>query len=168
MALLLAVPAASAHDFALGALKDDHPWARASAGPALNGAAYFKVENSGAADRLIAVAGDVAERAELHTHRMEGTVMQMRQVEAVEIPAGGSATLEPSGLHVMLIGLRQPLKEGDHFPLTLTFEQAGEITVEVKVEGVASMGPHGAGPGAAGHSGAGHGSMQHGTTPPAN
>jgi periplasmic copper chaperone A len=161
--LFAAAPGAFAHDFTLGALKIDHPWARASAGPARNGAAFFAVENSGRADRLVAASGDVAQRVELHVHRMEGNVMQMRQVEAVEVPAGGTAILQPGGFHVMLIGLEQPLKEGDRFPLTLTFEQAGEITVEVKVEAVASMGPHGAG-----HGAGGHGGMQHGTMPPSN
>jgi periplasmic copper chaperone A len=161
--LLAAAPGAFAHDFTLGSLKIDHPWARASAGPARNGAAFFTVENSGRADRLVAVSGDLAQRVELHTHRMEGDVLQMRQVEAVEVPAGGTAVLQPGGFHVMLIGLEQPLKEGDHFPLTLTFEQAGSITVEVKVEAVASMGPHGAG-----HGGADHDGMHHGTMPPAN
>lgn len=169
-ALVLVTPAASAHDFVLGPLKIDHPWARASAGPARNGAAFFAVENSGAADRLVAASGDIAQRVELHTHRMEGNVMQMRQVEAVEVPAHGSATLQPGGYHVMLIGLEQPLKEGDHFPLTLTFEQAGEITVEVKVEAVGSMGPHGAGNHGAGNHGAGNhgGGMHQGTQPPSN
>lgn len=161
--LLLAAPAAFAHDFTLGSLRIDHPWARASAGPVRNGAAFFAIENSGAADRLVAVTGDVAERVELHTHRLEGDVMQMRQVESIEVPSHGTATLRPGSFHVMLIGLAQPLKEGDRFPLTLTFEQAGEVTVEVKVEGVGSMGPHGAGSHDVGH----HGDMHHGA-PPSN
>jgi copper(I)-binding protein len=149
----LAYSKAIAHDFKLGALTIDHPWARASAGPVHNGAAYLTVHNSGAADSLVAVSGDVAERVELHTHLMEGDVMKMRRVEAVEVPAHGMAALEPGGFHVMLIGLAQPLKEGQHFPLTLTFRDAGEVAVEVKVEAVGSMGP----------AGAGHGTMEHGT-----
>lgn len=162
-AVLLAAAAAAAHDYALGDLTIAHPWARASAGPARNGAAYLSVRNGGEADRLVAVAGDVAERVELHTHRTEGTVMQMRQVEAVEVPAGGTATLQPGGFHIMLIGLKQPLKEGERFPLLLTFEKAGAVTVEVKVEGVGSMGPQGSAGGAAGHGG-----MHHGTPAPSN
>jgi len=158
-AAMLFAATAGAHDFTLGALTIGHPWARASAGPAPNGAAYLTVQNAGEADRLVAVSGDVAERVELHTHRMENNVMQMRQVDAIDVPAGGAATLQPGGLHVMLIGLKQPLKEGEHFPLVLTFEKAGEVSVEVTVEGVGSMGPQG---------GAGHGGMHHGTTMPAN
>jgi copper(I)-binding protein len=152
-------PAAFAHDYKLGALSIGHPWARASAGPARNGAAFLVIENTGAADRLIAVSGEVSERAELHHHMMAGDVMKMRRVEAVEVPANGTAALQPGGLHIMLIGLKQPLQEGERFPLTLTFEAAGEVTVEVAVEGVAGMGPQG---------GMDHGEMDHGTMAPAN
>lgn len=162
-AFLLAAAAAFAHDYTLGSLRIDHPWARASAGPARNGAAFFTVENSGEVDRLVAVSSDISQRVELHTHRMEGNVMQMRPVEAIEVPAHGTATLQPGGFHVMLIGLAQPLKEGDRFPLTLTFERAGTVTVEVKVEGVGTMGPHGSD-----HDAGGHGGMDHGTQPPSN
>jgi hypothetical protein len=167
-ALLLAASAAAAHDFTLGALKLDHPWARASAGPAGNGAAFLVIENSGDEDRLVAVAGDVAERAELHTHTMAGDVMQMRRVEAVEIPAHGSAALQPGGLHIMLIGLKQPLREGERFPLTLTFDKAGAVTVEFAVEGVGSMGPQGTGHGGMGHGSMDPGTMHQGTTTPSN
>jgi periplasmic copper chaperone A len=157
----LTVSNAFAHEFKLGTLTIGHPWARASAGPVHNGAAYLTVQNTGAADSLIAVSGDVAERVELHVNQMEGDVMKMRRVDAVEVPAGGMAALEPSGYHIMLIGLAQPLKEGERFPLTLTFRVAGEVTVEVKVEAVGSMGPAGAGT-------MDHGTMDHGTMPPSN
>jgi hypothetical protein len=157
-ALLLAASAAAAHDFTLGALKLDHPWARASAGPLGSGAAFLTIENSGDADRLVAVASDIAERVELHTHKMAGDVMQMRPVEAVEIPAHGTAALQPGGIHIMLIGLKQPLREGERFALTLTFEKAGAVTVDVKVDAVGSLGPQGTG----------QGGMHHGTTMPSN
>ena len=161
LASLLATPAASAHDFTLGSLRIDHPWARASPGPVRSGAAFLLVENAGEADRLVAVAGDIAEQVELHTHEMAGDIMRMRQVEAVEVPAHGSAVLRPGGHHIMLIGLEQPLKEGERFPLTLTFEKAGTVTVEVAVEAVGSMGPHGAADHGAGHEDA-HGDGHHG------
>src|SRR3546814_3893000 len=86
-AVMLAATAAAAHDFTLGALTLDHPWARASAGPARNGAAFLAIENAGDADRLLGATGDIAERIELHTHEMDGDVMKMRRLEAVEIPA---------------------------------------------------------------------------------
>jgi len=156
----LATAQAFAHDFTLGTLKIEHPWARASAGPAPNGAAFMTIHNSGDADRLVAATGDVAQRIELHTHMMEGDVMKMRQVPAVDVPADGTAALQPGGFHVMLIGLKAPLKEGARFPLTLTFERAGTVTVEVAVEAVGSMGQ--------GQGGMNHGTMNHGTMAPSN
>src|SRR3546814_3764672 len=110
---MLVATAAAAHDFTLGALTLDHPWARASAGPARNGAAFLAIENAGDADRLLGATGDIAERIELHTHEMDGDIMKMRRLEAVEIPAHGSAVLRPGSHHLMLIGLKQPLHEGE-------------------------------------------------------
>ena len=125
----------------LGSLTVEAPWARASAGAARAGAAFLKVVNDGAAgDRLVAVAASVAERVELHTHLMQDGVMRMRRVEAVPVPGSGSAELKPGGYHVMLLGLHAPLKEGTTFPLTLTFEKAGTITVPVAVGRVTARG----------------------------
>lgn len=125
---------ALAHGYTVGKLSISHPWAKASAGMAANGAAFLKITNSGDADRLVAAKTTAADRAELHTHSMDGGVMKMRQVEAIEIPAGSTVALEPGGLHVMLFGLKAPLKEHDKFPLTLTFEKSGSVDVEVQVE----------------------------------
>lgn len=132
----LALPAL-AHDYKLGALEIDHPWARATPGAARNGAAYLKIENKGAtADRLIGAEAAVAATVELHTHVHEGGVMKMRPSGPIDVPAHGAATLQPGGLHVMLIGLKAPLKEGDRFPLTLVFEKAGKLALEIQVEAV--------------------------------
>lgn len=145
-AALLATPAAFAHDYTLGPLTIDHPWARASV--AANGAAYMTISTSGPEpDELIAAASPVAGKVELHTHIMEGDVMRMRPVRAIEVNVGEPAVLRPGGLHVMLIGLKAPLQEGETFPLTLRFERAGEITVDVAVQAVGAglpehMGDH--------------------------
>src|SRR3546814_11454455 len=64
---------------------------------------------------------------------MDGNAMRMRPVDGVPLPAGGMAELQPGGYHVMLIGLKHALKQGEHFPLTLTFEKAGTVTIEVPV-----------------------------------
>jgi len=157
--LLSGTASALAQEFKVGAMQIEHPWARASAGPVRNGAAFLVIHNSGDADRLVAVAGEVAERVELHTHIMENDVMKMRRVEAIEVPADGMVALQPGGFHIMMLGLALPLEEGGHFPLTLTFEKAGSITVEVAVAGVGSMGPAAA---------QGSGTMDHGTMAPAN
>ncbi|NQW12439.1 MAG: copper chaperone PCu(A)C [Alphaproteobacteria bacterium] len=116
-------------------------FARASAGPAKTGAAYLTIHNAGSgADRLVAAKADVAKRVELHTHRHEGGVMKMRPIAAVDIPAGGKASLKPGGDHVMFMGLTAPLTEGESFTLTLVFERAGEITVTVEIGSVGAMG----------------------------
>ena len=111
-------------------------WARPSIGSAGNSAAYMKVMNHGdAADRLVDAKSDVARKTELHTHIMEDNVAKMRRVEGgVEVPAKGNVEFKPGGLHVMLIGLKSKLAEGDSFPLTLVFEKKGEVVVDVKVQ----------------------------------
>ena len=124
-----------AHEFKLGAITVGHPYARATAPGQPNGGAYLKLVNAGGADdRLVSVSADVARSVELHSMSMQGDVMHMRQVDAVEVPAGKTVELKPGGLHVMLLGLKAPLKEGEKFPVRLKFENAGELTVTVNVE----------------------------------
>jgi hypothetical protein len=147
LAIVFNLPAA-AEDYELGALTIGQPWARASAGAVKNGAAFLTVENHGTeTDRLLSAATPAAAAAELHTHMMDGDgVMRMRQVEAIELAPGSEVKLAPGGIHIMLMGLAAPLQEATTFPLTLRFEHAGEVTVEVTVGAVAAMG-HGAGGG---------------------
>ena len=124
---------AAAHEFTLGSLTIEHPWARPAASG--NGAAYLVIENLGPADRLVGVATDIAATADLHATTIDAQgVGRMAAVQAVEIPQGAQAKLTPGGLHIMLMGLKAPLKEGEKFPLTLTFEHAGQVRVEVEVE----------------------------------
>jgi len=138
LAGLLGGPDASAHDYEIAGLAIGHPWARETPATARAGAAYLTIDNrGGTADRLVRVEVEagVAGRAELHGHEMdEEGVMRMRPVEAIEVPAGGTAALEPGGLHIMLMNLERQLVEGESFPLTLIFEEAGSIEVEVAVE----------------------------------
>ncbi|HEU0221897.1 MAG TPA: copper chaperone PCu(A)C [Paracoccaceae bacterium] len=106
------------------------------------GAAYMVIENHGAADRLVGAATPVAERAELHAHAMEGDVMQMRVLEGIALPEGGTVLLERGGLHVMLIGLHEPLRAGESLPLTLVLESGAEIALEVPVKPLREPGSH--------------------------
>ncbi|MDQ7990612.1 MAG: copper chaperone PCu(A)C [Candidatus Dactylopiibacterium sp.] len=133
---LCALPlAASAHDYVLGALHIDHPWARATPSAASTGGGFLAIDNRGAADRLVSATTPVAEAVELHTMRMEGNIMRMQKLErGIAVPAGQRTVLAPGGLHLMFMGLKTPLKQGESFPLRLHFEQAGEIEVSVKVE----------------------------------
>lgn len=139
-ALLLALPARAHHDTVLGALTIAHPWARAAAANA-NGAAYMTLRNAGAAaDRLIAAATPAARTVELHTHVREGEVMRMRPVRDIALPAGQTVRLRPGGLHVMLIGLTEPLQQGREVPLTLRFAEAGEVTVQLEIQAAGARG----------------------------
>lgn len=137
----LAAPAL-AGDYTLGELRIEQPWARASIGQSKTGAAYLTLNNGGEAiDRLLSVATPAAKHAGLHTHLMDAGVMKMRPVEAIEVAPGAPTVLRPGGLHVMLMGLGAPLTEGASFPLRLTFEKAGTVEVEVRVQGIGAMEP---------------------------
>ena len=150
--ILLAVPAGvSAHDNGdkkemsghhamSGSIKIENAWARATPGMAKNGGAYFTARNTGkGADRIVGVSADVAEKVELHTHLNDNGIMRMRQVDGVDVPAGGEVAFKPGGYHIMFIGLHKPLKEGERFPVTLMFEKAGKQTVEINVMAVGAM-----------------------------
>ncbi len=135
-------PIASAHDATAGALTIGHPWARATAGAAKVGALYLTITNSGEeADRLLGVSSEVAAKCELHVSEATGDMMTMRMVDSLEIPAGDTVSFAPKGAHVMLMGLMAPLKEGTTFAATLRFEKAGEVAVDVAVQGIADLAP---------------------------
>lgn len=111
-----------------------------------NSAAFMKIINHGADDHaLLAAESDKAEVVELHTHRMDDGMMRMRQVEQIDLPAGERVTLEPGGLHVMLIGLTETLAPGDQVELTLGFDDGEKQTLKLPVkrieQGMGSM-PH--------------------------
>lgn len=127
-AFLLAACGPQGTDLSIGEI-----WAR----PGLaggNSAVYFVIENYGVDDTLLSASSDVAEAVELHQTQMEGDQMHMQHMaHGIPVPAGGPTSFEPGGLHVMLIGLKSDLKAGDTFDLTLTFEEAGELTISVTV-----------------------------------
>ncbi len=123
-----------------GQLEIDNSWARATPGSAETGAAYVTIR-SPTADKLVAAPAPVAKKAELHTVSMEGMIMKMRPISGIDIPSDQTATLHPGGMHIMLIGLATPLKTGQTFPLTLTFEMAATRAVNVAVEKIGAMGP---------------------------
>jgi copper(I)-binding protein len=131
---------AMAAEFKQGDITIVDPWARATPGKAPNGGAFLMIKSAGAGDKLIGVESKVAKRTELHNHINDNGVMKMRQVAAIEVPAGGMAMLKPGGYHVMLMKLHQGLKEGDRFTLTLLFEKAGAVEVQVEVKAVGAMG----------------------------
>lgn len=135
LTLLLPALLAQAHEYEVGQLHIDHPWSREMPPVAPTAAAYFVVHNKGSeADRLLSVSTPVAGKAELHEHVHADGVMKMQQVQDVVIPAGGEVKFEPMGYHVMLFDLKQQAKDGERFPMTLNFEKAGKVDVEVAVQ----------------------------------
>lgn len=126
-----------------GTLQVENAWARESPPGVTNGAAYMILNNQGKdVDRLVGVSGDVAQTIELHTHLLEGNVMKMRPVTAIEVNPGEPTVLRPGGLHIMLIGLKQPLVAGQRFTLNLQFEKAGTVAVPVQVSKTGPEMPH--------------------------
>ncbi len=108
-------------------------WARATPPVATMGAAYMDIKALKVADKLLGATTPVADHVEIHATTNNNGVMQMRPLQDVAITPGNAISLAPSGTHLMLVGLKAPLKEGDAFPLSLRFEQAGEITVMVGI-----------------------------------
>jgi copper(I)-binding protein len=96
------------------------------------------IENKGdKADQLVSMESPIASSVELHSMSMDGNVMRMRAIDHLELKPASTTTLKPGdGYHIMLIGLKQPLKVGDKFPLLLRFKKSGEIGVAVWVEDV--------------------------------
>ncbi|MCP9337695.1 copper chaperone PCu(A)C [Stutzerimonas xanthomarina] len=125
-----------AHHQMMGApLEATQAWSRAMPPTAPTGAVYFTLQNPGdSPDRLLGVRTPRAKKAELHTHVHEGEMMRMKQIDSIELPAGGQVEFKPGGHHVMLFELSAPLAAGERFPLTLEFEHAGEVTVEVSIQ----------------------------------
>ncbi|HXE38594.1 MAG TPA: copper chaperone PCu(A)C [Azonexus sp.] len=151
-ALVLAtcvVGTAQAEDVMIGSLKLTAAWARATPKGATVGGGYFTFTNTGnAADRLVGGTSDVSNRFEIHEMSMEKGVMKMREMTSgIEIKPGQTVRFEPSGYHIMFVGLKQPLKEGDHIKATLKFAKAGHASVDFVVEsmGARSSGSQGDG-----------------------
>lgn len=163
-AILLATAGqAFAHDFTHGDLTIEHPHARVII-PSRPAAAFFTVRNKGEADRLLEASSPAFARVELHGHVMKDGVVRMFKKDGVEVPAGGAAPLQSGGDHVMLFDPARPLKVGDSFPLTLTFEKGGAVEVMVKVEPLQATGGHGADkmdPGKMDHGKMDHGGHKH-------
>lgn len=149
-AALFSAPA-MAHDFIIGSLKIDHPWARATPKGASVGGGYMKITNNGAAaDRLIGGSSDVSKRVEIHAMSMDSGVMKMRAMpKGLEIKPGASVEFKPGGYHVMFVGLNKPLVQGQQVNATLEFENAGKVPVSFRIEGIGAQ-----------TGGADHGGMQ--------
>lgn len=118
----------------LGNLGITQPWSRALPPSAHTGALFVSIHNQGEKDYLVAAHVDIADVVELHTHVHEDGLMKMQQVEQIEVPSGATLELTPGSYHIMLIGLREPLREGMRFPVRLEFSASGSIELEAEVK----------------------------------
>lgn len=113
--------------FAQSTVSVDNAWSRAQMA-GRNGAVYLTLTGKEGGDRLTGASSPAAGKVELHESVMDQGVMKMREVKEMPVPAGGKVTLQPGGLHLMLMNLKQPLKEGETVSVTLVFEKAGAVT----------------------------------------
>lgn len=150
-ALALWAQPLSAHEFKGGDLTIGHPWTRATPVGAKVAGGYLKLTNAGKkADKLIGVSAEGVEAVEIHEMAVVDNIMTMREViGGLEIKPGETVELKPASFHMMMMGLKEPFKEGQMIKGTLRFEHAGTVAVEFKVE------PLGAKEAGAGHEGHG-------------
>ncbi len=125
---------ALAHSYKVGDLEIAHPWTWNTPPGAKVGGAFFTVKAGATGDRLVSASSDAAGKTEIHTHAMDNGVMRMRAISHIEIGAGKSVELKPGSYHIMFFELKKQLAAGDKIPLTLVFEKAGKVDVQVNVE----------------------------------
>ena len=121
-------------------------WARATVPGQKVSGAYMKIQSDADA-RLVAASSPAVPRVEVHEMRMDGDVMRMRELKAIELPKGKTVSLAPGGYHLMLMNLKQPIKAGELIPLILTIESGGkqqtvEVQAEARAPGSGMMQPH--------------------------
>ncbi|MDR6820980.1 copper(I)-binding protein [Neorhizobium sp. 2083] len=132
-----------AEDFALGDLRITNPYTRAMASNAPVGASYMTITNVGKTDdQLLSAQSDRAGEVQIHEMKVQNDVMVMREMpKGLIIPAGKTVELKPGGYHVMYLKVPVPFKQGETVRTTLTFEKAGNITLDVPVGGLAGEKP---------------------------
>lgn len=149
-----AAPVSTIREYKAGAVTVRAPWARATPGGAKVAGIFLElIAAAGSEDRLIGARSPVSGVVEIHDHIDDGGVMRMRRIEAVPIKGATTVTLKPGGLHVMLMDLANPLKAGEAVKLTLLFEKAGALEIEVPVAPIGAQ--HGSSSGSGSGSGSG-------------
>ncbi len=145
VAAVLFATSARAEDVKAGDLVISQAWSRATPGGAKTGGGYLTIENKGSApDKLVSATADVAGKVEVHEMAMNNGVMTMRPLEnGLTIDPGKTVKLAPGGYHLMMMDLKNPLKQGDKLPVTLQFEKAGKVAITLDVQGVGAKGPAG-------------------------
>jgi periplasmic copper chaperone A len=130
-----------AQEAKVGSIKVDHAYTRATVPGQQVAGGFMKIENKGnGADQLVSASSPVAGEVQLHEMAMEGSVMKMRQVKDIPVPAGGSVELKPGGLHLMFMNIKAPLAAGESVPVKLKFAKAGEVEVKMPVNAMGQAG----------------------------
>lgn len=137
---LLALPA-TAQDYKLGSLEIATPWTRATAPTARTGGGFMTITNKGTtADKLISARSTASDKVEIHEMQMDGSVMRMRELaKGLDIPPGATVVLKPGSYHIMFMELKAPLAKDAKVPVTLVFEKAGSIDVQLNVQAMGAM-----------------------------
>jgi periplasmic copper chaperone A len=141
--LAISAGAANAQDYKLGALEIETPWAPAVPKGSRVAAGYLTIKNTGSEpDRLVGVSSPIAGKIEIHQMSMDKGIMSMRPLPSgLEIKPGTTVEFKPSSLHLMIMGLKQPIEKGKPFKASLNFEKAGPVDVEFMVEGIGASAP---------------------------
>ncbi len=134
LALIMILSAFSVSADVAGQVMIDQPYVRAAIKQQRNSAAYMHITNQGDNAYLLYAKSPVADSVELHTHIDDNGVMRMRKIEKIDLPTQQAVTMEPGGLHVMLLGLNRDLKTGDEISLTLGFSDGSEKNLKVPVQ----------------------------------
>jgi copper(I)-binding protein len=137
---LLAMPA-MAQDYKVGSLEITTPWTRATPPSARTGGGFMTITNKGTtADRLVAVRSNASDKVEIHEMQMDGNVMRMRELaQGLEIPPGATVMLKPGSYHIMFMELKAPIAKDAKVPLTLVFEKAGSVDVQLTAQAMGAM-----------------------------
>ncbi len=143
LALVQFAATTQAANYVVGSIHITQPWAQATPKGASSAAAYMTLTNTGGTpDRVSCVSSDASAKCQIHSMTMDNGVMEMRPVEGgLEIKPGETVTLKPSGFHVMLTDLKTPLEQGKTVEVTLRFEKAGTVKVELPITSLGASGP---------------------------
>jgi copper(I)-binding protein len=141
LALLVLAPGAIAQQPAPSSVEISQAWSRATPAGAPVGVGYVTLTNHGGeADRLIGGSTEIADRIEVHEMSMDNGVMKMRELpDGLEVKPGATAQMKPGGDHLMLVGLKRSLREGERFKAQLEFAKSGKAEVEFVVQGLGAV-----------------------------
>jgi copper(I)-binding protein len=143
MGWVLSLTVALAQEAKLGALAIQGAYIKPMVAGQSNAVGYLKISNAGSDDKLLSASASGVGTIQLHFMGMQGDVMKMNEVAAVDLPAGKTVELKPGSYHLMLMGVKAPVKEGDRVKVRLKFEKAGELELDFPVTNPGmSMGHH--------------------------